>query len=211
MPLDFTIRAKNGNSQSYHIPNTWFVKNTEATVLPKWYGWSRIQPRYTATVQVPSGVKSVQIDTSERLADIYPLNNALTKGLFLRSLTWQLKFDGGVNPITDRRHYRLFVRPDIWWNSVDGIKAGAHAEGNYMNVMHRFDASVWWNTHLLQGDDYLSYKSEGWYERYLPFNFTLNYTTPVSIHHPKHEETIDGPSAPRTPDQPAARASPTPD
>jgi hypothetical protein len=191
MPVDLTVTAKDGSQQSYHIPNTWFTKETEATVLPKWYGWSKIQPRYTATVYAPAGIRQVQIDTSERLADIYPLDNSFTKGLFAKPGTFQVKFDGGVNSITDRRHYRMFVRPDLWWNPVDGIKAGIHAEGDYLRTMHRFDASVWWNTHLLQGDDYLSYKSEGWYERYMPFNFTLNYVSPVSIHHPKHEEQIN--------------------
>jgi len=191
MPIDFTVTEKDGNQKSYHIPNTWFTKETDATVLPKWYGWSKIQPRYTATVYAPSGIKEIQIDTSERLADIYPLDNNFRKGIFPRAANWKVLPDGGVNTINDRRHYRLFVRPDLWWNPVDGIKAGIHMEGDYFRTMHRFDATVWWNTHILQGDDYLSYKSEGWYQRYMPFNFTFNYVSPVSIHHPKHEEQFN--------------------
>lgn len=191
MPIDFTVTDKDGSEQSYHIPNTWFTKRTDATVLPKWYGWSKIQPEYTATVTAPSGIKHVQIDTSDRLADINPLNNSKTKRLFLSPKAFQLKFDGGVNTIIDRRHYRLFVRPDLWWNPVDGVKLGAHAEGSYLGIMHRIDASAWWNTHVLQGDDYLSYKSESWYQRYLPFNFSFNYVSPLSINHPDHEEQFN--------------------
>lgn len=188
MPIDFTVTQKDGSTQSYHVPNTWFTKATEATVLPKWYGWSKIRPTYSATVAAPAGIKKVQIDTTDRLADIYPLNNSFQKGIFHRAPAFQVRVDGGVQPITDRRHYRLFVRPDLWWNAVDGVKIGAHAEGNYLNTMHRFNASVWWNSHALQGDDYLSYQSEGWYQRYLPFNFSINYVSPVSIQHPDHEE-----------------------
>jgi aminopeptidase N len=188
MPVDFTVQQKDGTEQSYHIPNTWFTKSTEATVLPKWYGWSKIRPEYTAYIKAPSGVKAVRIDTTDRLADINPLNNNKTKGLFFRPLSYQVKLDGGLNNPTDRRHYRLYIRPDLWWNPIDGIKAGAHLEGNYLNTMHRLDATVWWNTHLLQDDRYKRSANDGWYSRYMPFNFTLNYITPVSADHPDHEE-----------------------
>ena len=35
MPIDFSILTKSGKTQNYHIPNTWFVKKTKATVLKK--------------------------------------------------------------------------------------------------------------------------------------------------------------------------------
>lgn len=188
MPIDFTVTAKNGTQQSYHIPNTWFTKKTDAIVLPKWYGWSKIRSLYTAKVYVPSGLKSVQIDTSGRLADIYQLDNSKVRGAFFNPLVTKFKLDGGINEATDSRHYNLYVRPDLWWNKVDGIKIGAHAEGNYMNTIHRFDATVWWNTHLLQDEEYKPFPGQKLYDRFLPFNFTLNYVSPVSIHQP-HIET----------------------
>ena len=188
MPLDFTVEAKDGSMQSYYIPNTWFEKETDAVTLPKWYGWSKLHPRYTAYVHAPAGVKHVRIDTSWRLADVNPLDNTKTKGLFFRPLSVKVKLDGGVANPVDRKRYRLYLRPDLWWNEVDGVKLGMHFEGNYFNTMHKLDGAVWWNTHFLQGDDYLSFESEGWYEKYLPFNFTLNYITPVSAKHPDHEE-----------------------
>ena len=191
MPIDFTVEAKDGNMQSYHIPNTWFEKKTDAVTLPRWYGWSKLHPEYTAIVNAPGGVKHVRIDTSERLADIDPTDNSKTNGLFFNPLALKVKFDGGVANPLDRRRYRLYIRPDLWWNPVDGIKAGVHFEGNYMNILHRLNGAIWWNTHVLQGDDYLSYESQGWYEKYMPFNFTLNYVSPVSARHPDHEEQFN--------------------
>lgn len=192
MPIDFTVTEKNGAQKTYYIPNTWFTKTTHNTiVLPKWYGWSKLHDTYTAYVQAPSGLRSVTIDTSERLADVYLLDNNKTRGLPFRPQSLQVKLDGGLNAPMDRRHYRLYVRPDVWWNAVDGIKAGIHAEGDYMRTMHRLDVSVWWNTHFFQEDQYLSYESEGWYKKYLPFNFSFNYTTPVSYNHPEHEEQFN--------------------
>ncbi|HTN46833.1 MAG TPA: M1 family metallopeptidase [Flavipsychrobacter sp.] len=222
MPVDFTVTEKNGTQQSYHIPNTWFVRRpntarskyfidgkqverepdlklhggraraTENEIaLPKWYGWDKLHDTYTAVVSAPSGVKQVVIDTTNRLADIYLLDNTKAHGLPFRLSSMRMKWDGGMNGPADRYKYRLYVRPDLWWNPVDGIKAGAHIEGNYMNFMHRLDAGIWWNTHILQGEDYLSYESERYYQRYSPVNFTFNYISPVSYNHPNHEEQLN--------------------
>lgn len=191
MPIDFTVTAKDGSQQAYHIPNTWFEKKTDATVLPKWWGWSRIRDQYRARVAVPSGLKMVQIDTSERLADAYPLDNTLVRGLFAHNPVVQWKFDGGLNAPLDRRHYRMYWRPDVWYNPIDGIKAGLHVEADYMRKFHRLDASVWWNTHLLQSDPYLSFESQGWYERYRAVNFSMRYVTPLSLRFANHEEEIE--------------------
>lgn len=191
MPVDFILTEKNGAQQSYHIPNTWFNKNTDAVILPKWYGWGRLHDEYTATVNAPAGVKQVVIDTSNRLADIYPLDNNKTRGLPFRPLSMKVKLDGGLNNPVDRYKYRFYVRPDVWWNPVDGIKLGVHAEGNYMNIMHKLNASIWWNTHVLQEDAYLSLQSERYYQRYSPVNFTFNYVSPVSYNHPNHEEQLN--------------------
>ncbi len=75
MPIDFVVIDKNDSVHKFHIPNTWFVKKTDATVLPKWFGWDNIQPTYTAKVKIPGGVDEVVIDSSHRLADIYMLDN----------------------------------------------------------------------------------------------------------------------------------------
>lgn len=180
MPIDFTVTAKNGTQYSYHIPNNWFSKKTDATTLPKWYGWDKLYETYTAQLHVPSGIKSVQIDTSNRLADKYLLDNYKTNGLPVSPKVFQFKLDGLQSAGWDRKHYRAYVRPDIWWNPVDGIKLGAHIEGDYFFSMHKLDATVWVNTHFFQDFDYRSYESEGWYERYPLLNYTLNYTSPLS-------------------------------
>lgn len=190
MPVDFTVTAKDGNKYSFHIPNTWFNKNTTATILPKWYGWSKLHPGYSAHVQIPSGIRHVQIDTSARLADINWSDNYKSRGLLCRAEAIKLKADGVTFPM-DRRHYRMYIRPDLWWNPADGIKAGIHLNGNYLNKLHRFDATVWLNTHVLQEYDYTSFQSEGWYERYVPVNYTFNYASPITKQMPKLELQIN--------------------
>lgn len=191
MPVDFTVNAKNGTRYSFHIPNTWFEKQTAATVLPKWYGWSQVNPTYTAHVAIPSGVRSVQIDTTHRLADIYPLDNYKTKGMLISPKAVVVKADGGLNAPWDRLHYRSYIRPDIWWNPVDGVKVGVHVESDYLYSLHKFDATIWYNTHAGQYDKYVNFKSEGYYERYAAINYSLNYTSPLTRRLPQLQTQIN--------------------
>jgi hypothetical protein len=143
MPIDFTVTSNDDKSYSYYIPNTWFEKKTKATVLPRWIGWDKLQPEYQAHVIIPSGIKAVSIDTTNRLADVNMLNNSL-------KMPVSYSFDSKIYNAPDWRHYELFARPDIWFNNYDGVKVGLHLNGNYLNYRHIFDANVWYNTGLLQ-------------------------------------------------------------
>jgi aminopeptidase N len=175
MPIDFTVTAKDGSQHSYTIPNTWFSK-TGTTALEKWWGWSRIQPSYTARVRLPGGLRSVQIDTSYRLADVNWTDNYFRKGLIGRGGA-VIRFDAGLAHPFDRRHYRFWYRPDLWWNAVDGIKAGLHVEGDYMGLVKKIDGTVWWNTHLLQEDQYKAHSGEEYYARYRPVSYALTLSS----------------------------------
>lgn len=181
MPIDFRVVAKNDSVYDFHIPNTWFRKNevgqkTEdgrntAVNLPKWYGWDKLQPTYTATVNIPGGIKNVIIDPSERLADINMLDNR-KKG------TVEFRFNSHIYPYPSWKKYRLYMRPDIWWNAYDGVKLGVHLEGNYMYVKHNFSLTVWMNTHLLQGRERYFFTKEmrskaGW------FSYNFSYSTAI--------------------------------
>lgn len=143
MPIDFTVTAKDGRKYNFYIPNTWYQKETDATVLPKWYGWDKLHPTYTATVTIPGGIKDVQIDTTYRLADVNMLGNS-------KKCPVSFRFDSQVGNAADWKHYKLFWRPDLWYNSLDGLQAGLHFEGNYFNFKHIFSFTAWYNTGLLQ-------------------------------------------------------------
>ncbi len=185
MPVDFTVTSKEGKKYNYTIPNTWFEKNDGTTILPKWYGWGKLHDKYTAHVIVPGGISNVQIDTSNRLADIYYLDNYKTRGLPFSPHALIVKPDFGTANVTDRKHNRAYIRPDLWWNPIDGLKAGVHLEGDYFSTMHKIDATIWWNSHIGQDNRYVSYKSEGWYNRYLPISYTVNYVSPLNRFMPK--------------------------
>jgi aminopeptidase N len=191
MPIDLTVTDKDGSKHSYYIPNTWFEKQTAATTLPKWYGWGKLNEEYVAHVYAPGGIKSVQIDTTYRLGDRDMVDNYKTRGLLLSPLAVKTKLDGGTAAPYDTRHYRLYIRPDVWWNPIDGIKVGAHIEGDYLNTLYKLDATVWLNTHGLQQQKYEATQGEGTYAYYSPVNYTFNYLTPITRNYPKVQVQIN--------------------
>ncbi|HET6225623.1 MAG TPA: M1 family metallopeptidase, partial [Bacteroidia bacterium] len=146
MPIDFSVIGKNDSIYSFHIPNTWFVKQTTATVLPRWIGWDKVKPTYTATVKIPSGVYDVLIDSSTRIADVNMLNNE-------KKFSIKYRFDSKIYNSPDWTRYELFARPDIWYNGYDGVKLGVSLNGHYLNYKHIIDAAFWFNMGM--GQTYL--------------------------------------------------------
>jgi aminopeptidase N len=172
MPIDFRVIAKNGETHDYHIPNNWFIKETQATVLEKWHGWDLIHPQYSTTIDIPSGISEVIIDPTNRLADAYMPDNS-SKG----NITYT--FDHKLYQYSDWKNYEVKYRPDLWWNNYDGAKLGLNLNSGFLRHHHLIDATVWFNTGALQKDsirnpndyDYYSYRFN--YNTHLD-NITLN-------------------------------------
>ncbi len=143
MPIDFAVVLENDSVIRFHIPNTDFIKQTNATVLPKWYGWQKINPEYVAVVSVPGKIKDIIIDPSNRLADVWMLDNS-------KKVPVTYGFDSKIWNMPDWKSYELLSRPDLWYNGYDGIKAGLHFNGSYMNRFHKFDANIWFSSSFLQ-------------------------------------------------------------
>lgn len=163
MPIDLRVTARDGREYDFHIPNTWWVKRTDATVLPRWIGWDGLQRDYTAHVHVPTGIAEVRIDTTFRLADAYQPDNSLSTPL-------EVSFDHHVWNRADRRAYEGSLRPDLWWNGYDGLKAGVHFRSDYLRYKHRLWATVWLNTGIGQ------YLPEGDVDtRYDPLSFNVRW------------------------------------
>lgn len=168
MPVDFTVTSRYDSTYSYHIPNTWFVKNTDATILPKWTGWNKLNPVYKARVNIPGGIRDIRIDTTLRLADVNLLNSS-------KKLPVKIYFDSQVKNLPEWDTYEVYFRPDLWYNGFDGIKVGAHMNGNYMDYRHKFNVSIWFNPGLLTNqfidDHYLNQNDI--------LSFRFEYSTPA--------------------------------
>lgn len=178
MPIDFTVYARDGKTYDYHIPNTYFQKQTKAQVLPRWYGWDLLYPEYSAKVRIPSGIKTVQLDPSYRLADVDMMDNYKRPGQKLAPESMRLRFENYVQNPAGWKKYTAYARPDLWYNAVDGLKLGAHFDGSYMNYMRKLYFTVWFNTRMLAKQAYQPYEGESWWKGISPVDYTLRYETP---------------------------------
>jgi hypothetical protein len=168
MPLDLTIVCKNDSTYNFHIPNTEFVKKHSGQSLGKWLGWGKLKPTYTAEFNLGSKIKSVQIDSSGRMADTDLRNNQWPRKT-------SFAFDSRVINAPNRFQYEWFGRPEVWWNAYDGLKAGIHLNGNYMNHKNIFEGTFWFNFGLIQNVDSALVPING----YDAFSFNIQYDTPI--------------------------------
>lgn len=143
MPLDLMVALKNGDTLKYHIPNTWFVKNTNATVLPKWYGYSNINRTYEMILEDESEIEQVIIDPDHFLADIDLTNNQWKKPL-------DLTFENFTPNIPYWYKTENFIRPYAWHNNVDVAQLGIHVKGNYFKQKYHYEGTVWANLEQLK-------------------------------------------------------------
>jgi aminopeptidase N len=171
MPIDFTIIDLDSNRYDFHIPNTWFTKKTNATILPKWYGWDLLQPEYTANVKIPKGIFTIEIDPTHTLADADLRNNKVGN-----SGINTFDIDHRIPNMPSWIKQKNYWRPDIWYNGYDGMQAGLHVEKSYLNKNY-LSCTGWLNTRLLQNN---VYGSENKNNQALAFElYHKNATNPI--------------------------------
>ena len=179
MPLDFTITTKNNKTYHYHIPNTWFVKDSSnKTILPKWYGWDLLHPTYKTSVKLSAPIKTIVLDPAKMMADIDLTNNKWGEH-GIRTL----QFDHRVPNAARWDKQRNYLRPDLWYNNVDGIQLGIHSEGSYLGK-YNYAATIWGNTTLGHWNNVTYDKN------YLPIAFNLSskaYTNKLWRHSSVYE------------------------
>ena len=164
MPIDFMVIANDGKTYNYHIPNHWFIKKTDATILAKWHAWDLLEPTYSVDLDIPSGIKEVVIDPSERLADAYmPDNSSKCNTTF--------SFNDNLWKYSDWKNYQIKYQPNIWWNSTDGVKIGLNLKGGYLNHHHLFDATLWMNSGIKQE------QTTNGYSDFDDLSYRFNYNT----------------------------------
>ncbi|MFW6019996.1 MAG: M1 family metallopeptidase [Bacteroidales bacterium] len=173
MPLDVLIIRRNGDSTLYHIPNRKFIKETKGIVLDKWFGWDKLNPEYTFTVHGESKITDVIIDPNRETSDMNRLNNS-----------WKWNISANIDYLIAQPaipwYYDTYIRPDIWWNERDGLKAGIHLDGSYMKELHKFRLSAFYNSQLFSNKE----KSSS------PVSWQFSYQTRLSKEPKKSELNI---------------------
>ena len=166
MPLDIYIVHQNDSVSKLHIPNTNFIKNTNAQILPKWFTVGELNKKYEFEYQTNLGIKNVIIDTTLQLADINYLNN------YWR-LPVQYKLNTMLNHFPVRDKYIVYFRPDIFYNSFDGIQYGVNFKADYLRLLHKIEGTVWMNSGMFHQKNH----ETNWLNGYQPFAFKFSYSS----------------------------------
>lgn len=165
MPLDIQTTSVNGEKQMHILPNSNFAKESSANVLPKWTGWGKLNREHTITITTKDKLKQVEIDPTQRLADFNPRDNQWKKQAW-----WYI--DKGYYPTSDVRPVTIGVRPDLWYNTVDGMKVGVNFERKY-GLLSNTNLAAWYSTTL---GGYGNYSSGSSIENVQFFQYQLNHS-----------------------------------
>ena len=144
MPIDLTVKDKSDKNYEYLIPNTYFNKQEGRTVLKTWKGWGLLNQKYVDTIVLNKKIKTIEIDTTHRLADIYRLDNRMEGNNY--ALPSKVRLDKGIAQTSSFNYQNVYLRPDLWFNAVDGMKIGMHSRIEYAKVKHVLDFNVWYNS-----------------------------------------------------------------
>ena len=169
MPIDFAVTCVNDSVYNFHIPNTYFVKKTNAKVLPKWTGWGELNKIYSSEITLPDRISNVTIDPTRRLADVNMLNNSM-------GFPITISLDAKIWNYPDWKKYELFARPELWWNGYDGLKAGFNVNGGFMSTKNAFDATLWINTGMFQ----YNLKPEVKINKFEDLSYRISYSTDLN-------------------------------
>ena len=145
MPLDVVVIGKQANNQpfalTYTIPVSQYQKPGSVNLKP-WIGWGKLRPSYDFSILAPGKVDRIIIDPSQRLADINRMNNQ-----WPRSYSWQFDKENGKDN-SFLGGYKMQLRPDLWYNTTDGIKTGIKWNGQYAMRRHVAELFAWYGTGL---------------------------------------------------------------
>lgn len=126
----------------------------------------KISPVENAYSVKASENEHLTIDTDALLPDVNYLNN-------VSGTPVSYHFNPFIKPESQFTEYVVDWRPDLWYNSFDGFKAGAVINGTYMNQLHNFTVRAFYNTGLEQ--EYLVPREiSNDYDR---INFVFDYDT----------------------------------
>ena len=166
MPVDFSVRLKNGDVRSFQIPVDAHCKPGKRVGLDYWHF---TQDKYSAYITLPDEIESVEIDTSLRLMDVNRLNN---KSGFLppmRTVIMRPQLNG---PPLD--HYLWEFWPKVFYNDMDKAMLGIRTYGAYLGIKHNIDAELLYKTATQSLNFSFKYSNlVNWVGKNSTFNFAI--------------------------------------
>jgi hypothetical protein len=133
-PVDIAVIWEQGDTTFYTVaPEGMNYIKPGYRLLPTWNQFRRLEPKYEFAVTAARKISKVVVDPFELLMDINRMNNQ--SGWFGPTET---RLDNLFYDRTPVNKYALRLRPDLWYDSPNGIQLGFHAHGSYLEIEDRF-------------------------------------------------------------------------
>jgi len=142
-PIDVAVVFPQGDTSFYTVPPEGMdYAKPGHILLPTWHQFRRLDDTYEFTLKARRDVSRVIIDPDQLLMDINRLNNQTR--LFGVVPPIEVRFDNLLYDRTPLDKYALRWRPDLWYDEVNGVQAGLHLHGSFLEIENRFslDARV---------------------------------------------------------------------
>lgn len=133
-PVDIAVIFEHGDTAFYNVaPEGMSYTKKGYAQLPTWHQFRRWNDRYEFTVRSQRRIKKVVLDPYQLLADIDRRNNQ-------SGLIWpvEIRLDNMKYDRTPLDRYALRWRPDLWYDEANGLQAGFHIHGSYLEIENRF-------------------------------------------------------------------------
>jgi aminopeptidase N len=164
-----------GKKYTYFVPNSYEGFGAKVEHLPVWYGFGeKLNKTYSVRLSFPEKIMQTELDPDGVLPDVRRDNNLWRK----RFLPEYRLYRPHANPPAHKRSEHLFY-PDFWFNRMDGIQAGVHLRGNYLEDVWQYRTSIWVNTRFLAAENLAALPF------WLPFSFKFSASGKASSDLPR--------------------------
>lgn len=133
-PIEVAVIWDQGDTSMYLVtPEGMEFARPGYRLLPVWNQFRRYSDKYEFTIRSERQIKRVVLDPDNLSMDINRLNNAT--GWFPPV---ELRLDNMKYDRTPVNKYALRLRPDLWFDTPNGLQVGFHGHGSYLEEVNKF-------------------------------------------------------------------------
>ncbi len=137
-PVEVSVIWEQGDTSLYIVPPEGMeYPRPGYRILPTWNQFRRYSDKYQFDIRSQRQIKKVVLDPDCISMDINRLNNSTG---ILPPI--ELRLDNMKYDRTPVNKYALRLRPDLWYDTPNGLQIGAHSHGSYLEAIDKFSTDL---------------------------------------------------------------------
>lgn len=137
-PVEVAVIWDQGDTSMYLVtPEGMEFARPGYRLLPTWNQFRRYSDKYEFVIRSERRIEKVVLDPENISMDINRLNNATGWLPPIELRLDNMKFDR-----TPVNKYALRLRPDLWFDTPNGLHIGVHGHGSYLEAVDKFSTDL---------------------------------------------------------------------